>query len=248
MREMSIVDVFSLLRKRWWIIGGLAAICGAAMFLFTSLTYVQEYAASATIFTNNGAYISQQIAGNSDNKVNASDLTASVSLVPTYLELLRSERLADEVATKVAWDNPKYSKVTYEDVKDIISFSDREDTTVIDVRSVSTDKELAKIVVAAYLEIAPGFLSEMLGADNVASMLDNPRVSTLSSGALSDGLKVALIVAVLVCAAIILISVLDQRIRSEEDFVTNYDVPILGIIPVFDIPSKKGVLGFEQKK
>ena len=81
-----------------------------------------------------------------------------------------------------------------------------------------------------------------------SKLLANPKIVALSDGALGDGFKVALIVAVLVSAVIILIAVLDQKIRGEEDFVANYDVPILGIIPMFDIPSKKGVLGFEQKK
>lgn len=248
MREMSIVDIFNLLIKRWLIICGLAAICGSAMFLFTSLSYVQEYSATGTIFASNGAYTYQQITDSNGNKVNASDFTASVSLIPTYLELLKSDKLAEEVATKVSWDNPKYKDITYREVSDIVSFSSREETTVIDIKAVSTDKDFAKTIVAAYLEISPDFLSRLLGADNVASELDNPKIVALSDGALGDGFKVALIVAVLVSAVIILIAVLDQKIRGEEDFVANYDVPILGIIPMFDIPSKKGVLGFEQKK
>ena len=248
MREMSIIDVFNLLVKRWWIIGGLAAICGSVMFLFTSLTYVQEYSANGTIFASNGAYAYQQLTDSNGNKVNASDFTASVNLIPTYLELLKSDKLAEEVATKVAWDNPKYKDITYRDVASIVSFASREETTVIDVLAKSTDRDLAKAVAAAYLEISPDFLSRYLGADNVASELDNPRVFALSSGALTDGLKVALIVAVLTSALIILFAVLDQKIRGEEDFVANYDVPILGSIPTFDIPSKKGVLGYEQKK
>ena len=70
----------------------------------------------------------------------------------------------------------------------------------------------------------------------------------MGSGAVADGLKIAVLVGVLVSAVIILAAVLDQKIRGEEDFVSNYDVPILGVIPMFNIPSKKGVLGFEQKK
>jgi len=248
MREMSIVDIFNLLIKRWWIILGLATICGSAMFLFTSLSYVQEYSASGTIFASNGAFVNQQLTDSSGNKVNASDFTASVNLIPTYLELLKSDKLAEEVATKVQWDNPEYKNVSYDQISDMVSFAGREETTVIDIRVVSTDPKLAKVVIAAYLEISPDFLSQLLGADNVAAALDSSPVVALGSGALGDGMKVAVLVGVLVSAIIILAAVLDQKIRGEEDFVSHYDVPILGVIPMFDIPSKKGVLGFEQKK
>ena len=247
MREMSIVDIFNLLVKRWWIILGLAAICGSAMFLFTSLTYVQEYSATGTLIAGNGSFTNQQLES-SGNKVNASDLTASVSLIPTYLELLQSDSLAKEVATKVAWDNPDYKNITYTDVARTVYFSNKPDTTVIVVSGKSTDKNFVKAVVSAYLELSPAFISSHLRVDDAAIELDSAKVSALSDGALSDGLKVALIVAVLVCAVIVLIAVLDQKIRGEEDFTANYDVPVLGVIPVFDIPSKKGVLGFEQKK
>lgn len=248
MREMSIIDIFNLLLKRWWIIVGLAAICGSGMFLLTSLTYVPQFAASGTIFASNGAYTYQQVTDSTGEKVQSSDFTASVNLIPTYLELLRSEKLANEVVTKVKWDNPSYDSLTEKQVVSMTSFSSREETTIIDISVRSTDEKLAKAVATAYLEISPSFLSGYLGADSVARELDSAVVKPLGDGAFSDGMKVAIIVAVLASAVIILVGVLDNKVRGEEDLVSNYNVPVLGIIPVFEIPSKKGVLGYEQKK
>ena len=249
MREMSVLDILNLLLKRWWIILGLAAIFGSGMFIFTSLTYVQEYSATGTIFASNGAYTYQQFQGSATaDKIQSSDLAASVSLIPSYLELLRSDKLADEVATKVKWDNPSYNNLTTNQVTYMTSFSSREETTIIDVWVRSTDPELAEAVSSAYLELAPDFLSRYIGTDNVASELDSTTIRKLGNGATSDGIKVAIIVAVIVSAIIILFGVLDNRVRGEEDFVANYDVPVLGTIPVFEIALKKGATGYESKK
>ncbi len=218
--------LFSLVRialKHLYILIIAAVVCGVGMFSYCHFLVTPVYSATASIIVTNGAIIDSE----NNNKVNNADIIASKNFAETACDILRTNDIYKELATKL---NNKY---TYSQLRSSASIVQRNDDTLfIDISFSSTSKDEAIVLVNEFtelvpkhiVEVFPGALVKTFEADYARKVSPRTATSTLYAAVLGAGLAYLVI---------LVIYSLNTVIKGEEDFKERFDVPVLGNIPDF---------------
>ena len=87
-------QIFTALLHRAWLIVIVGFIAGIAVFVYTSFFVAPKYSSSVMLYVNNKAISMDDIT------ISASDLSASQSLIDTYIVILKNRTTMEEVAEK----------------------------------------------------------------------------------------------------------------------------------------------------
>ncbi len=173
----------------------------------------------------------------SANNLNVNDINASQKLIDTYIVILQQDEVMAQVANEVALTMPcTYNQVTKSD------FHVRPGNTwVLQVEAETDDPELSAAICNAVAKVAPEVLTEVVGAGTAKAIGTAKAATTPSSPNVWMNSAVGGVIGLVLSIVILLLrSLLDNTIKSEEDLKERYDVPILGEIPDLYDAKRKG--------
>lgn len=220
--------LLTTLLKKLWLIVICGVVLGVGAFVYTSFFVAPKYSSSVMLYVNNKSFSLNEI----DVSISAADLSASQSLIDTYIVIMNNRTTMEEVAERADVDY-HYSKLM-----SMISTSKVEGTEVFKVTVTSEDPYEAAHIANCISEVLPGRIEDIIDGSSMR-IVDSAVVNTgkVSPNIFSDTFR-AFVVGCLVMAIIIaVLAILDDTIRSEDYLTQNYDLPILAIIPDFDTKS-----------
>ncbi len=227
--EVDIKRVFKAVWKRTWLVCLTAFLCAALSLLTTIYLITPEYKSTAMFYVNNGAIS----IGDTSVSLTSGDITASKSLVETYIVILNTRECLNKVIDMADVD------YTYEELKDMIKASSVNETEVFQVVVTSTDPEeaykiagsIAQVLPKRIAEIVEGTAAEVVDAAVEAAAPSSPNRAT-------NTLVGFLIGAVVAALALAIREIFDITIRNEEDLEQCTKHPILATVPDMSAPSK----------
>jgi capsular polysaccharide biosynthesis protein len=205
-----------------------AAIIGGACALWiTHYTITPLYQATIKLYANNSTQES--------SVMSSSDVAASKSLVDTYIMIIRSDTVLDEV---IALTKCGYSAGR---LNSSLSASAMNSTEVFSVTVTDPDPIMAAAIANAIAEVAPGHLEKIVDRSSV-KVVDNAKVPRApSSPDYQKNTMLGLLAgACLAIVIIVLMTLFDVHIYSETDLRNISDLPILGFISDFEDAAKSG--------
>ncbi|MBQ9227510.1 MAG: hypothetical protein IJ168_01660 [Eubacterium sp.] len=248
--------LFALLRR--WKLIILFALIGALIGYFytanfTTLTYTSSveflaYAVDGTDDINSSASTDMSITRSS----NTSKMNYAMKMMPTYIEIMSTndfrERLVEDMNNTY---NANYSVGTVAGTMSIVSISE---TAMFRISVTTTSADLS-YKIAKQLETTIPSVFEERNSGLVNATVQDKALKASSAGSLGYARKctvAAVAGAVLAAAYVILRTLLDVRIKSSEELIDKYSIPVLGTIPNFEArgiqaQSKKGVEGYVQE-
>lgn len=149
-------------------------------------------------------------------------------LVNTYIEILKTSSFREKVS--------KYSgKFTPGQVGGMISFATVPETQLFKINITTTSIEDSYEIANIILTAAPDTLYEIIGADTLKVVSKPVKAGGAVNNSTNRNTLVGAFVGAVVTAGIVLLlGILDTRVKNEEDLRTHYNVPILGGIVNFD--------------
>lgn len=227
-KEIDLRRLGGALLKKVWLIILCAVIVATAVFIYTKNFITPLYRANISIYVNNTN--TNQIIG-----ISSSDLATSQRLVATYIDVLKSDLVLDQVAQKLRLD------ISANALRGMLVAESPEGTEVLTIYVTNADKKLAAEIANAIADVAPDAIAQIVVGSS-AKIIDRAKIpaSPHSPNTLSNAAIGAVIGAV---AAIIGVSVqvlMDVRIKDEEDLARISSAPVLGNIPDFSAPNKSG--------
>ncbi|MCD8331945.1 MAG: Wzz/FepE/Etk N-terminal domain-containing protein [Oscillospiraceae bacterium] len=146
------IDLSRLLRtllRRWWVLLSATVCGGLLLFSIAFFILTPRYTATATMYVMNST--------SSGSSVTNSDLTASQSLVDTYIAILKTRTTLEQAieATGVSY--------TYEELSDMVSADAVNSTELFEISVTSTDPEEAAALTNALAELLPDRFTELVG-------------------------------------------------------------------------------------
>ncbi len=216
--EISLIEIMHILWNKCWVIILSMILGGGIGFAVTNYMIEPTYSSRISMYVNNTE--------NTITQLSINDIDASRKLVSTYIEILKSDMVLNQVNSKikVPYSNNKLSKM--------ISAKALNDTQILEIKVISTDPNEAAEIANILSEVVPGEINRVLQVGGV-KLIDNALINTSPIG--PDVERITLIWgilgALLACIIILVIARLDNRIKSEEDLVDKYDIPVLGVIP-----------------
>jgi len=217
------IDMIQLLEALWRhiVVIVLAMILGGGAG-FAAATYVipAEYQASALLYVNNSSL------SVGSTSISLSDLSASQTLVDTYIAILKTRLTLNDVIEQAGVD---YS---VGELKNMIGAKSVNGTEIFEVTVTSRDPEEAERIANTIVRVLPDKITQIVDGSSVRTvdLAVVPKVPS-SPNRRSYALIGAVIGMLLSCGVVILRELLNEQITGEDDLIQVYGLPVLAAIP-----------------
>ena len=219
LKTVTLKDLWGLFVQRLWVIVLAAFVCSVGSLTIDRMTFDPQYASTATL------YILRQTDAANPSDAN-SDFSLALKVVNDCTYLLKSHTVLDEVLSVLNLD------MEYEDLYDCVSTTNPEDTRILEVTVKAESPEMAKRIVDRICTIGSKRIEEAMGFQQVnlyefgTTDPDPCNRTRLLTFALA-GVAAAVITYVI----FLIIFLLDDRIKTDEDVERYLGLSILGNVP-----------------
>lgn len=221
--EIDLGELFVALCKKIWIIAIVTVLVGAIVGAYSFFFITPKYKASAMMYVNNN---SVSVGGTS---FDLSDINAAKSLVNTYVVILNSRNVLNDVIEQSGVD------YTYDELKHMISAEPVDSTEVFEVVVTSANPEEAEKIANSICSVLPKKIASILESSSVrivdSAVLPEKKSSPNVTMYTLVGMLAGFVVS---CAVVIILKLRDNSISSEDYLINNYKYPVLAVIPDFD--------------
>lgn len=229
--EIDLQRLIGALLNKAWLIGLVAVVCAVVTFLGTFFFITPEYQSAAMFYVNN----SSVSLGDASLSISSADISASKSLVNSYIVILKTRESLNDVIDYAGVDR------TYSQVKNMISAAAVNSTEIFQVVVTSTDPQEAEKIADAICYILPKRISSIIEGTS-AKVVDSAVLpSRPSSPNYTKNTMIGFLVGLVLMAAVIVVrELLDITIRNEEDIAQSCKYPVLAAVPDMELAAKGG--------
>ncbi len=232
--EINLVDLLYYLKKYTWVIAAVLVISSLLGALYTTFFVVDTYTATTRMYILNRS---------SDSYISYSDYYASTYMISDYEVLVTGQNVTEEVILQLDLD------MTSAELKNIITVSAVNNTRVLQISVVDTDPQRATDIANCVREIASTQLKEIVNVEAVNLVYEAKVPQQKSGPSLLKNTVLSAILGLTLCLGVlVVIYVLDDTIRSEDDVERHLGLSVLGVIPDSnELSSSKKVSGITRK-
>lgn len=219
------IDLLRILRALWrraWAIVLAAIICGGAFFAYTKFMVTPLYQASALMYVNS----SDISLGGTKVSISQGELSAAKSLIETYSVILNTRTTLNEVIEEAELE------CTYGELLSMISAEAVNNTEVFRISVTNPDPEQAALIANTIAQVLPEKIASIVEGSS-ARIVDTAVVPAvpISPNYTKNTAIGALLGIVLVCAVVVVMELLDDKIHDTDYLLQTYDLPVLAVIP-----------------
>ena len=217
--ELNINRILKLVLGKWWLVLLCAVVTAGACFGVSKYILKPKYEASVMIYINNLSFAE-------DNRLSGSDIEASKSLVDTYVVLLDTRQMLDQLISQAGVD------LTARQVETMISTTTVDRTGMLKIKVTGGDPQTVYHLAQAIGTVFPRQVEKIL-MGSAASLAEPARlpVQPSSPNVMRNTVSGALCGFVLACSLILLQSLFDVTVRGEKQLAELLDYPLLARIP-----------------
>lgn len=223
MEEISIKELFFILRKWVWLIVGLLVVSMVISGLVSFYVLDKEYQAFTTLM------VGKPQDYKSENTLEYNDLILNQKLVSTYGELIKTRAVSDKVIANLKLP------ISYSQFGSKVNVSLVKDTEIIKIQVTDGDPALAADIANETAEVFMETVKEIMKVENV-QVIDPAQVPTspVSPRPLMN-IGIAGVLGVMLGIFIAFLKeFLDNSIKTPEDVEKYLGVPVLGTIPLVE--------------
>ena len=234
--EIDLLALFKVLWSKALVLVLTALIAGAATFAVTAFLIKPKYEATAAMYVNNSSFSF----GSTSFSISSSELTASNSLVATYIFILESRTTLEDV---IAAANLPYD---YEELSDMITTEAVTGTAAFNVTVESESPVEAELIANTIAKLLPDRIAEIVDGSSVR-IVDYAIVPAhRSSPSFVKNTALGVLLGFFLSAAVVTVKYIvneqtNDVITSADDLKALYpDIPVLALIPDMRLSNKKG--------
>jgi len=217
------IDLIQMMRAVWRhiVLIVLAMIVGGgAGFALAHYVIPAKYQASALLYVNNSSL------SVGSTSISLSDISASQTLVDTYIAILKTRLTLNDVIKEAGVD------YTFGEMKGMIGAKSVNGTEIFEVTVTSKDPEEAERIANTIVKVLPDKITQIVDGSSVRTVdLAVVPKSKCSPSERTYTLMGALIGLLLSCGIVALRELLNEQIMSEDELIETYGLPVLAVIP-----------------
>lgn len=221
-REIDLLQIWETFKSKLVYIVLISLIFAAAFLGVSKFLITPKYKAETSIIISK----TQNDENSVVKEMQISDLRLNQELVNTYSEIIKTRGIADMVIKNLGLD------MTPEKFKSMVSVTPKNNTEIFNVSIVDTIPERAMDIANETSEVFKASIKEIMKIDNV-QILDSAVLpeDPASPNNMRNTILGAMLGFVLSAFIFILKELLDNTVKSSEDFANEFELPVLGIIP-----------------
>lgn len=219
------IDVFQLFKTLWQrklMILLVALVTSAGAFAYSTFIVKPEYTSTTRI------YVVNRNQGDKPGLTNQ-DLQAGIYLVKDYREIILSQDALEKVATNLKLDMPAKTLASK------VQVAVPADTRIVSISVKDKQPEEASRIANSLREVAAEKIVAVTRVSDVTTLEEaRPATTPSSPNVRRNSLFGFLGGAVVTVIAVLLIELLDTRVKRPEDIEDVLKIPLLGLVPDFD--------------
>ncbi|HHY6892535.1 TPA: capsular polysaccharide biosynthesis protein [Streptococcus pneumoniae] len=219
------IDVFQLFKTLWQrklMILLVALVTSAGAFAYSTFIVKPEYTSTTRI------YVVNRNQGDKSGLTNQ-DLQAGTYLVKDYREIILSQDALEKVATNLKLDMPAKTLASK------VQVAVPADTRIVSISVKNKQPEEASRIANSLREVAAEKIVAVTRVSDVTTLEEaRPATTPSSPNVRRNSLFGFLGGAVVTVIAVLLIELLDTRVKRPEDVEDVLKIPLLGLVPDFD--------------
>ena len=224
-QNMMEIDVFQLLKilwKRKFLITLVAIVTGVVAFAYSSFIVKPEYTSTTRI------YVVNRNQGDKPGLTNQ-DLQAGSYLVKDYREIILSQDVLEKVTTDLKLDLP--SKGLASKIKVTVPA----DTRIVSISVTDRAPEEASRIANSLREVAAQKIISVTRVSDVTTLEEARPATSPSSPNIRRNTMIGFLAgAVVMIVTVLLIELLDTRVKRPEDVEDVMQIALLGVVPNLD--------------
>lgn len=230
--EITLQDLLGIFLPKLWLIVLVAVVFAVVTGIYTRATTADTYTSSTKLC----------LYSEDDRTTDTANINAATLNTPLYI-LAVTENIFLQ-AVKDSLPEPYASEISISYLRRVIRVSQNDETRAFTVSVTDTDKERAFVIADTICTIANDEFHTIFGekASKVVP-LGAPEMPTASNGrgTVRNALVGGAVGFVLALLAVWLLSLLDATVRDKKKLEDNFDIPVIGMIPLqrTDIPSQR---------
>ena len=227
MKEKNVmeIDVFHLLKilwKRKLLIVLVACVTGAVAFAYSSFIVKPEFTSTTRI------YVVNRNQGDKPGLTNQ-DLQAGSYLVKDYREIILSQDVLEKVATDLKLELPP------KDLASKIKVTVPVDTRIVSISVTDRAPEEASRIANSLREVAAQKIISVTRVSDVTTLEEARPATSPSSPNIRRNTMVGFLAgAVVMVVTVLLVELLDTRVKRPEDIEDVMQIALLGVVPNLD--------------
>lgn len=216
--EIDLIDLLYYLKKKIWIIVAAFVLCAALGAVFTTFFMEDEYTAKTRMYVLNRS---------SETNVSSSDYSISNYMINDYKILITGENVSKEVIETLDLD------MSVSQLAGKISVEAIDNTRVLQIKVVDTKPQRAANIANCVREVASEQLKEIMNVEAVNLVYEAEAPLHKSGPSLTKNTVLAAALGMVAAIGVlVVIYVLDDTIRTEEDVERYLGLSVLGVIPI----------------
>lgn len=221
--EIDLLHIIGKLIDKIWLIVLAGLVGGVAMFYYATYYISPRYQSYALFYVNNSSIS----IGDTSVSVSTSQISASRSIVDTYVVILKSRNTLETVIEKGGYE------LSYNQIASMISGSAVSGTEVLRVTVTDSNPVRATSIANTIAEVLPDKISEIVTGTSSKvvdySVINLGKVAPSITKYATLGFGVG---AALACLLIFIIDLLDDTIKDDDYLLSTYsEIPMLAAIP-----------------
>ncbi|HUC92449.1 MAG TPA: Wzz/FepE/Etk N-terminal domain-containing protein [Paenibacillus sp.] len=237
--ELNVKEYVKMIARRWWIVALIVAIGSAATAWIQSSLISPVYEASSKLIISTAPEATSD-AGAGGARIDFESVRANVALIGTYMEIMTSPMVLDEVAARL----PEMD-LTGSRLQGMVKVGTVPETQVLDVYVRDTSYERAAKIAATVTEVFRERVSQMLGVNNVAYLNEaNPdSPSAPVNRSMTLFLALSFVASAIVgIGAVTMMEAFNDTVRTEEDLERHFGIGALALVPTYGKQADSSVI------
>ena len=224
-QNMMEIDVFQLLKilwKRKVLIALVAIVTGVVAFAYSSFIVKPEYTSTTRI------YVVNRNQGDKSGLTNQ-DLQAGSYLVKDYREIILSQDVLEKAATDLQLELPPKGLASK------IKVTVPADTRIVSISVTDRAPEEASRIANSLREVAAQKIISVTRVSDVTTLEEARPATSPSSPNIRRNTMIGFLAgAVVMIVTVLLIELLDTRVKRPEDVEDVMQIALLGVVPNLD--------------
>lgn len=214
---IDLLDLGRALLRKWWAIALCFVIGAAAAFGGTKLLITPQYTASSMIY----------ILSESTSITSLADVQIGDSLAQDFMIIGKSRPVVEKVIKQLDLN------ASYEAVASTIVFENPTDSHILKISVTNPDPKLAADIANAMAEVTRAQIADVMGTDEPNTLEEAiVPVSPSNPNTMKNTMLGALLGAVLAAGLIIVLYLMDDTIKDEDDVKKYLQMNTLAALPM----------------
>ena len=218
---IDLLELFGMLWQHIFQILICTVVGAAVAFGVTKFLMVPQYESSAMMIVNTRQ--------DANANVTSDQINSATKLVETYSIIVKSDTVLSRVIDDLGLN------LNYGELKDKVTVKSVNSTQVMEISVEDADPAAAQIICQKITQVCPELIKDAVEAGSVKliSAASTP-VQPVSPNTLKNTAVGALLGLVACAGVLVLKMLLNNKINNDADVQKYLDLPVLGVIPVYE--------------